>query len=394
MEIENKFEIVKKGYDPHAVDARISSLVAENRYLQGRIEELEKRIRLSEELMSNFSRAEDGLRQSIADSKKAAASMILDAKTRSAALLDDARAECGRIVAELDRAVAGRAQVLSALKTRTKEFKAQLFDLYSQHIALVESIAEVTDRYEAPETDYTAIADAVDAFEAAGAPEAEVPAFEEYPEESIFGAFGEPEDLAAPENASAPDPQTEPMPEEIADADETYEPVPDADEPYAPEPDADDEMFDDASDMSVPPMDISYGEAAELHDIPQPPAVPDVPDATDVPDVPENTFEAAADEAGLFGNLQSPQPDPEPAAAPDHTALFDALAMPAAGAADPDDDFFAAEGEDPLGDAVYDFDAVHAADPGLEKDESTADYYRFLSDFIHGDDRPSDEDNN
>ena len=161
--------------------------------------------------------AEDDLRQNIADSKKAAASMILDAKQRAAALLDDARAECGKIVSQLDRVVANRMQVLDVLKNQATSFKDQLFALYGSHIEMIESIASAVESTPF-EPNYSGIAEAVNTFEQAGEPEANAPAFTEYPQDSIFPKVEEisvqeepePETVSEPEAESIPEPQSEP----------------------------------------------------------------------------------------------------------------------------------------------------------------------------------------
>ena len=212
-----RFPIVKKGYDPEAVDVYIENLSEKNQFFQGRIMELEKRISLAEDLIESFSKAEDDLRQNIADSKKAAASMILDAKQRAAALLDDARAECGKIVSQLDRVVANRMQVLDVLKNQATSFKDQLFALYGSHIEMIESIASAVESTPF-EPDYSGIAEAVNTFEQAGEPEADAPAFTEYPQDSIFPKVEEisvqeepePETASEPETESIPEPQPEP----------------------------------------------------------------------------------------------------------------------------------------------------------------------------------------
>lgn len=206
-----KFPMVKKGYDPEAVDVYIENLSEKNQFLQGRIVELEKRIHLAEDLIESFSKAEDELRQNIADSKKAAASMILDAKQRSADLLDEARAECGKIVAELDKEVANRMQVLDVMKSQVSTFKDQLFQLYGSHIEMIESITDAAQSL-TYEPDYSGIADAVNTFEEAGEPEADVPAFTEYPEDGIFPKI---EEISTEETVSEPE-EAIPSPQEDA----------------------------------------------------------------------------------------------------------------------------------------------------------------------------------
>lgn len=143
--------------------------------------------------------------------------MILDAKQRAAALLDDARAECGKIVSQLDRVVANRMQVLDVLKNQATSFKDQLFALYGSHIEMIESIASAVESTPF-EPNYSGIAEAVNTFEQAGEPEADAPAFTEYPQDSIFpkveeiSVQEEPEleTVSEPEAESIPEPQSEP----------------------------------------------------------------------------------------------------------------------------------------------------------------------------------------
>ncbi len=214
-----RFTLVKKGYDPEAVDVYIENLGAKNQFLQGRIMELEKRIRLAEDLIESLSRAEDELRQNIADSKKAAASMILNAKERAAALLDEARAECGKIVSQMDDEVANRMQVIDVMRTQAADFKDQLFNLYSGHIEMIEAIANAAQSPTA-EPDYGNLADAVSTFEEAGEPEAEVPVFTEYPQNSIFPKREEPkeeeeEEMESPADVPIAQEEASPVKEEI-----------------------------------------------------------------------------------------------------------------------------------------------------------------------------------
>lgn len=204
-----RFPIVRKGYDPEAVDIYIENLRGKNQDLQNRIEKLEERIRTAEDLIETFSKAEDNLRQDIADSKKAAASMILDAKQRAATLLDKARGECGRIVANLEGEVADRMRVLDGMKAQVTAFKDQLFQLYGSHIEMIESIANAAQSL-TYEPDYSGVAEAVNAFEEAGEPAGEVPAFTEYPAEGIFpkkeeAAPAAEESIPAQEKAAEPE---------------------------------------------------------------------------------------------------------------------------------------------------------------------------------------------
>ena len=78
------------------------------------------------------------------------------------------------------------------MKASVAAFKDQLFDLYSSHIELIDTLASSAENF-TYEPDYSKVADAVEEFEQGGEPEAKMPDFGEYPEESIFSEVNESE---------------------------------------------------------------------------------------------------------------------------------------------------------------------------------------------------------
>ena len=85
---EREFTLVKKGFDPGEVYVYINELKAQNAALHSRNTELEQKLDTARRLVRRFTDMENGLRQNIADSKRAAASMIADTRERSEMLLD------------------------------------------------------------------------------------------------------------------------------------------------------------------------------------------------------------------------------------------------------------------------------------------------------------------
>ena len=187
------FSIEKKEYSVYEVDAYVEDVEAKLQRLQAQNVELEQKLAAAKRLIRRFSDTENALKQNIADSKRAAAYMISDARDRSAFLLDSARESCGEIISDLDMQIAERMKTVNYMKEQVSAFKDELFALYSSHIELVDKLAEFAEEFEYT-PDYTAVADAVDAFEEAEEPSAAVPAFVDYPEESIFSELEEEDD--------------------------------------------------------------------------------------------------------------------------------------------------------------------------------------------------------
>lgn len=179
------FSIIRKGYDPEEVDEYIDELESKLSYYRARNAELDQKLETARRLIKRFSASENDLRQNIADSKRAAAVMISETKDRCDTLLDKTRESCGEIISDLDMRVAEKMNTVDVMKASVAAFKDELFNLYSSHIELIESLAKSAEEF-TYEPDYTPVSDAVEDFEAPGEPRADAPVFEDYPEESIF----------------------------------------------------------------------------------------------------------------------------------------------------------------------------------------------------------------
>ena len=179
------FSIIRKGYDPEEVDEYIDELESKLSYYRARNAELDQKLETARRLIKRFSASENDLRQNIADSKRAAAVMISETKDRCDTLLDKTRESCGEIISDLDMRVAEKLNTVDVMKASVAAFKDELFNLYSSHISLIESLAKSAEEF-SYEPDYTPVSDAVEDFEAPGEPRADDPVFEDYPEESIF----------------------------------------------------------------------------------------------------------------------------------------------------------------------------------------------------------------
>ena len=250
------FSIEKKGYSIEEVDAFVEDILGKHQRLQAQNAELEQKLATAKRLIRRFSDTENALKQNIADSKRAAAYMISDAKDRSALLLDSARESCGEIISDLDLKIAQRMDTVSLMKAEVAAFKEQLFSLYSSHIEMIDTLAQTSEDFEYT-PDYAPVADAVDAFEAAGEPDCAVPAFVEYPEESIFAEMEE-EAPVIQNDEFVLDEAFEPVEEEAAE-ELVFEAV---EEVEAAEEDFGQLAFEDAEEV-IPEEEIAFDFSAE-----------------------------------------------------------------------------------------------------------------------------------
>ncbi|MBE6714028.1 MAG: hypothetical protein E7575_01920 [Ruminococcaceae bacterium] len=189
----SKFSIEKKGYSVAEVDAYVEDMEAKYQRALSQTAELEQKLATAKRLIRRFSDTENALKQNIADSKRAAAYMISDAKERSFALLDETRESCGEIISDLDMKISERMNTVDLIKATVGAFRDELFNLYSAHIELIDTLAQTAEDFEY-DPDYSPIADAVDRFEENGEPDCELVDFVEYPDESIFAALEDDED--------------------------------------------------------------------------------------------------------------------------------------------------------------------------------------------------------
>lgn len=306
------FTIEKRGYNTDEVDSALDDLNSKNKYLTSRVAELEQKLDTARRLIRRFSDSENGLRQNIADSKRAAADMLNDAKDRSDTLLDKARESCGDIISDLDMKIADRMNTVDVIRAEVASFKDQLFALYSSHIDLIESVAATAENF-VYEPDYSPVAEAVEKFEEAKAPEVELPEFAEYPQESIFADFEREEEdeefkIESPveEEVAAPEEQEFEKPaEETVKAAAEEEIVFDdlSDEPQIP---FDEESFTDITDEDITSDAFEYlpesdeaEESAEGGDE----AASDEPDFEEIPEETEFPLDEVPSEGAPAGDL-------------------------------------------------------------------------------------------
>ena len=215
MNCKYGFKIARKGYDPAEVDAYIDEQLARMTAMQEQNTALMNKLSEAQDMIRHYSATEKALRKSIAESKRGAADLLSDARERSTNLVDTAREECNRIVDELDAKIDERYKTLDEIKNNVLRFKQELFQLYSDHIEMVEVLSNTAENFKY-EPDFTALSEAIDAFEesAAAVETPEVPTFPQCPEDGFFEVAPDKSELEAAEALAETPVVTEALAEE------------------------------------------------------------------------------------------------------------------------------------------------------------------------------------
>ncbi len=256
MKCKYGFKIVRKGYDPSEVDAYIEAQLQRMSEMHEQNTTLMRRLSEAQDMIRRYSATEKSLRASIAQSKRGAADLISDARDRSTDLVDTARKECNRIVDELDAKIEEKYKSIDEIKASVFNFKQELFQLYSDHIEMVESLSEAVSEFKYT-PDFEALSQAIDSFEeaASAVEEPDMPEFPEVPEESFFAEEEEEialEDVSEEELAEA---EAELALEEDAAETEVEVEVEIGD-------DEDDDMFFDISEEEMKAAEALFDEEA------------------------------------------------------------------------------------------------------------------------------------
>lgn len=281
MNCKYGFKVVRKGYDPAEVDAYIDTQLERMTAMQEQNAGLMRKLSEAQDMIRHYSATEKSLRNSIAQSKRGAADMLNDARERSTNLVDTARIECNRIVDELDAKIEERYKTLDEIKANVVRFKQELFQLYSDHIEMVESLSETAENFKY-EPDFAVLSQAIDEFEEAAevVEEPEVPEFPQCPENSFFEVTEE-EDVEEEIDEPAVASELEFGFEEADVVETVEEPVAEAEIEEA----ADDEMFFEISEEEMKAAEALFDEEA----VPAP-----------AEDVVEETAEETAEEIAAF----------------------------------------------------------------------------------------------
>ena len=75
------------------------------------------------------------------NAQKASKTIIDEANEQADVIIRSAKTNCDRLISEMKKKVAAEEEKLEIVRAETKSFKAALFEVYGQHISMIEAIA-------------------------------------------------------------------------------------------------------------------------------------------------------------------------------------------------------------------------------------------------------------
>ena len=141
-ELKNKeFTKSLRGYSTEEVDEHIAFIIEKYTDLYRENDALEKKLKLTEARLDSMKSEEDSIRSALVNAQKASKSIIDEANEQADVIIRSAKTNCDRLITEMKKKVAAEQEKLDVIREETKSFKAALFEVYGQHISMIEAIS-------------------------------------------------------------------------------------------------------------------------------------------------------------------------------------------------------------------------------------------------------------
>lgn len=205
---------------------RVSGTSDKTAELTAKNAELQEKLSILAEKIEAYRADEDGIKEAILSAQRLGSASIREAKAKAESIVSDANAKAEGILAEARMKsqnlvesyrgqIAEKEKELSSVKREVSSFRASLYEIYREHIAVIEKIPD----YDEPEED-TRPAAPVAAYTPAPAPVAEPVEEEEEIPIPAAAQEDEPEMIEQPVEEPAPAPAPTPTPAPVQSATE------------------------------------------------------------------------------------------------------------------------------------------------------------------------------
>lgn len=157
--LETVTALAKENADAKSRTTDTSSKIAE---LTAKNAELQEKLSILAEKIESYRADEDGIKEailsaqrlgsaSIREAKAKAETIVSDANAKAESILADARAKSQNLVDSYKVQIAEKEKELEAMKREVTSFRASLYEIYREHIAVIEKIPEFTAEEEPEE---------------------------------------------------------------------------------------------------------------------------------------------------------------------------------------------------------------------------------------------------
>lgn len=189
-DINNKrFEQARPGYKTEEVDDFLREIARDIERYQRDKEESEKKIAVLVESVREYKKDEEALKDALIGAQKQSRTIIADAQVQADKILSEARAKAGEIIGSTKVQLEKEKRCLVKMQQEVSDFKANLLNMYKQHLEQITAIPDYED-------------DSEESREPAPAPAAKVPA-----------QVSAPVPAPAPVPVQSEEPQAQPQPQ-------------------------------------------------------------------------------------------------------------------------------------------------------------------------------------
>lgn len=151
-DINNKrFEQARPGYKPEEVDDFLREIALQISQYQKDKEETEKKIAVLVESVREYKKDEDALKDALIGAQKQSKAVIAEAQEQADKILAEARIKADEIIGSTKVQLEKEKRCLVKMQQEVSDFKANLLNMYKQHLEQITSIPDYDDEENAAE---------------------------------------------------------------------------------------------------------------------------------------------------------------------------------------------------------------------------------------------------
>lgn len=145
-DINNKrFEQARPGYKTEEVDDFLREVASEIARYQREKEEDEKKIEVLVESVREYKKDEEALKDALIGAQRQGRAVISDAQAKAEAILSEARSKANEIVSSAKIQNEKEKRSLVKMQQEVSDFKANLLNMYKQHLEQITAIPDYDD---------------------------------------------------------------------------------------------------------------------------------------------------------------------------------------------------------------------------------------------------------
>lgn len=137
-----RFEVVKRGYEPTAVDDALEAAASTIAELIGQKDELEQKLLLLADKIEEYREDEDKIRATLLAAQKMSDTIIREATQKGEILMRDASIKAERLVGAAQSKVTKQEQALEQIKLEVSSFKQSMLEIYKNHLSALNMIPD------------------------------------------------------------------------------------------------------------------------------------------------------------------------------------------------------------------------------------------------------------